>query len=79
MNYTGQIGSFVITEQSAVAAGTKRITAITGPKVSSYVREIETHLSLIAQKIGVPVKQMESKIDKILIETEQMKEKIEKL
>lgn len=79
VNYTGQIGSFVITEQSAVAAGTKRITAITGPKVSSYVREIETHLSLIAQKIGVPVKQMESKIDKILIETEQMKEKIEKL
>lgn len=79
MNYTGQIGSFVITEQSAVAAGIKRITAITGPKVSSYVREIETHLSVVAQKIGVPVKQMESKIDKILIETEQMKEKIEKL
>ena len=30
---TDAIGCFVITEQSAVAAGVKRLTALTGPKV----------------------------------------------
>ena len=76
---TGNIWSFVITEQSSVAAGIKRITAITWPKVAAYVRELESSLSVLSHKIGVPVKQIDSKIDKIIMECDQMKEQIKKL
>ena len=48
---TGQIGSFVLIEQSAVAAGIKRVTALTGPKVSDYVMQLQSHIEQVSTKI----------------------------
>lgn len=65
---TSQIGSFFITEQSSVAAGVKRITALTWPKVSSHLQEVQAHLDQIADKVDVPVKQLDAKLEKITTE-----------
>ena len=76
---TGQIGSFVFIEQGAVAAGVKRITALTGPKVADYVGQLQSQIDVLAQKVGVPSKQLDAKIDKLIAESDEMKIKIEQL
>jgi alanyl-tRNA synthetase len=76
---TSQIGSFFIIEQTAVAAGIKRITALTGPKVAAYAQGLKYNLDQIANKISVPVKQLDAKIEKILAESEEFKIQVEKL
>ncbi len=65
---TGQIGSFFITEQTSVAAGIKRITALTGPRVSSHLQEVQDHLDQIAHRVDVPAKQLDAKLEKIMSE-----------
>lgn len=76
---TSQIGSFFITEQTAVAAGVKRIVALTGPKVAAHAQVLQQNLDQIANKISVPVKQLDAKIEKILAESEVLNTQVEKL
>jgi alanyl-tRNA synthetase len=76
---TSQIGSFFITEQTAVAAGIKRIVALTGPKVAAHAQVLQDNLDQIANKISVPVKQLDAKIEKILAESEILHTQVEKL
>lgn len=76
---TGQIGSVVLIEQNAVAAGVKRITALTGPKVAEYIWYLQSQIDVLAHKVGVPSKQLDAKIDKLLVESDEMKTKIEQL
>jgi len=68
---TSQIGSFFITEQTAVAAGIKRITALTGPKVATHAQSLQSDLESVATKISVPVKQLDAKIEKLMTEHQQ--------
>ena len=74
---TDAIGCFVITEQSAVAAGVKRITALTGPKVLWHVTSLQSTIDEIATKVSVPAKQIVSKIDKILVDQSEMQTKFQ--
>ncbi len=76
---TSQIGSFFIIEQTAVAAGVKRIVALTGPKVATHAQSLQSDLESVATKISVPVKQLDAKIEKVLAEGYEMSQKIEKL
>jgi alanyl-tRNA synthetase len=76
---TSQIGAFCIIEQTAVAAGTKRISAYTGPKVATYVTMLNNTLDQIADKVGVPTKQLESKIDKLLTENKNSSDMLDAL
>lgn len=76
---TSHIWAFFFVEQTSVAAGVKRIVALTGPKVSFHTKSLQDHLDYIAQKVSVPVKQLDAKIEKILIECDEMKDKIEQL
>lgn len=63
---TADIGGFKIISQEAVAAGIKRITALTWPRIVDYTQEQEEKIKQIAAKLGVQPQQIESKIEKIL-------------
>lgn len=76
---TSQIGAFVITEQSAVAAGVKRIVALTGTKVVEYLTLLHKEKNNLADKVGVPAKQLEAKIEKLLTEHTELSQKVQKL
>lgn len=69
----------MIIEQGAVAAGVKRITALTGLRVAAYVGQLQSQIDVLAHKVGVPTKQLEAKIDKLLTESDEMNMKIEQL
>lgn len=49
---TGNIGSFKIISESAVAAGVRRIEAITGKYVETYIDNIESQMKMMRQFLG---------------------------
>ncbi len=51
LNFTGQIGPFKITSESAVAQGIRRIEAVTGSFALRFMANRESQLQAIAQKL----------------------------
>ncbi|MFW6257100.1 MAG: alanine--tRNA ligase, partial [Bacillota bacterium] len=69
---TGEIGLFKITSESSVAAGTRRIEAVTGDQAIKYVEGKEDILVQVAQKLN-------TEPDQLLEKVEQQQEKINQL
>lgn len=63
---TGDIGAFKIISEAAVAAGVRRIEAITGPAVLAYVREKEQKLSEIMDLLKVSETDLAARLAQIL-------------
>jgi len=55
---TGEIGLFKVLSESAVAAGVRRIEAVTGMEALRYVHEKEDALRALAEKLGAPEPQL---------------------
>jgi len=77
VTHTGMIGLFGITSETAVAAGVRRIEALTGPAAFRYLSESLENLKEIGTllKANDPVKA----VDKLLTENAQLKKHIEHL
>jgi alanyl-tRNA synthetase len=63
---TGDIGLFKIVEQSAVAAGVRRVEAKTGEGALAWVQAQEARLRLAAAALKAPVDDVEAKIAQVL-------------
>jgi len=63
---TGDIGSFKILSESAIAAGVRRIEAITGKYVIKYLRECEDVISSVSEKLKVGRNEISEKLSNIL-------------
>ncbi|TAF54379.1 MAG: alanine--tRNA ligase [Sphingobacteriia bacterium] len=75
--HTGMIGLFKITSESAVAAGVRRIEALSGSKAYNYLYEQFSHLREVAAllKTQEPIKAVE----KIILEKAQLEQRVEAL
>jgi alanyl-tRNA synthetase len=63
-----------------VASGVKRISAITGPKVSERMQELQAMLDTTVEKLGIKTHtQLADKLEKTLKEYDEMKSAIESL
>jgi alanyl-tRNA synthetase len=69
---TGEIGFFQIISETSVAAGMRRIEALTGDEALKHIQEAEALLEDIEQTLGVPRKDILSHIEKL---RSQLKEK----
>ena len=65
VNNTSEILIFKILSESSVAAGVRRIEAITGRKVYEYLLQKEEILDVISNKLKTNAKQLPSKIDSL--------------
>ena len=74
VSHTGQIGLFKIISEISIAAGIRRIEAITGQYVINYLREKEDIISIITGNLKVSENEL---IDKVSLLNEQ-KQNIEK-
>jgi alanyl-tRNA synthetase len=63
---TGEIGLVKIVSESAVAAGTRRLEAVAGQAAYDHVAATEEKLAATAAKIGVPLSQLDQKLDALL-------------
>ena len=73
---TSKIGLFKITSESAVAAGVRRIEAITGPSAEAYFKEKAAKLDTINELLKNP-KDLEKAIEDLLAKNQQFNKEIE--
>ncbi len=77
---TKDIWCFAITWQEAVASWIKRITAVTWPKVSLRINEVQNILDITVNKLWIKTHtQLADKLDKTLKEYDDMKATLESL
>jgi alanyl-tRNA synthetase len=71
---TGEIGLFKIISQSSVAAGVRRIEAITGQGTERYLQDLDQTLNQLAQKLQTSPQNLVARLDQLLAD----KKKLEK-
>jgi alanyl-tRNA synthetase len=65
---TAQIGFFKIVSETGVAAGVRRIEAVTGPGAYQFVRGEERTLQHLSEALRVPADQIERRVTQLLEE-----------
>ena len=73
---TGEIGLVKIVSEGAVAAGTRRLEAVAGQAAYDHVSAQEEKLAVAAAKIGVPVSQLDAKLDALLAQKTETDKKL---
>ena len=63
---TGQIGMLIITGESSVASGVRRIEAVTGTHALNYVRNLQDQISGISQTLKVGAADIPARIAKLM-------------
>ncbi len=66
VQHTGQIGAFLITGEGSVAAGVRRIEAVTGPTAMAHIQAQRAELSRVAAKLGVKPTDVANRIESLL-------------
>ncbi len=73
LEHAGTIGAFRITSESSIGSGTRRIEAVTGPKVVEAGRAAEAALGEAARLLKSPPADVPRKIQKLLEEVAKLK------
>jgi alanyl-tRNA synthetase len=63
---TGDIGYFKIVSESGVAAGIRRVEAVTGEAALAYTHQLEARLSDAARALKAPLREITTKIQQLL-------------
>jgi alanyl-tRNA synthetase len=73
---TGQIGLFRIVSETGVAAGIRRIEAVTGPRAYARVLEAEGVLGALAERLRTATSDLPRRLDALLEEMEVLEERL---
>jgi alanyl-tRNA synthetase len=76
---TGQIGLFKILAETSVAAGMRRIEAVTGEPAYRYVRDLEDELAGLEKMLGVARKDLPARIEKLQARVEELEKEAKSL
>jgi alanyl-tRNA synthetase len=76
---TGQIGTFHITAESSIAAGTRRIEAVTGLEAYGLLARRETTVRRLALALKVNVEKVEERVTAVLAGHKELEDKLSKL
>ncbi|WP_322796934.1 alanine--tRNA ligase [Tepidiforma sp.] len=79
VHHTGQIGFIHIIRESAVAAGTRRIEAVTGEAAEAYLLEQQERLLRIADRLNTSPSEIEERLDALTGELERLRRQAEQL
>ncbi len=76
---SGDIGLFKILSEQGVAAGVRRISAITGISSLEYCRELETNLSRVASTAKTVPGQLLDRVEKLMAQEKALTKQVEEL
>ena len=79
VNFTGEIGLFKIIAVSGIAAGVRRIEAVTGEAGLDWLGQTENQLTQIAQMVKSEPDRITDKLQQILIKSRSLEKKVSKL
>jgi alanyl-tRNA synthetase len=74
---TALIGLFKIVQETGVAAGVRRIEAVTGPGAYAYIRDEEKTLARIADALKTPMANLERRVATLLEEKRALERRVE--
>ncbi len=74
---TGQIGTLRVSGQGGVAAGVRRIEAITGPAALAALHEIEARLARIAETLRTQPEHVQRRLEQLLDERQRLEERLQ--
>ena len=69
---TGDIGLLKVVGESGIAAGVRRIEALTGAGALSHLRQQERALERVAELLKAPVGEVPARLEKLLDEEEEI-------
>jgi alanyl-tRNA synthetase len=75
---TGEIGLFVIVSESAIAAGMRRIEAVTGEGALRYLNERRETVDHLVQTLKTAPEDVVDKVEELLAETKAARKELEK-
>jgi len=78
-NRTGDLGFFKILSEGGIAAGVRRIEAVTGKAAVEYVRNLENELRGVAERLKASKGEVVRKLDKLLEEKRSKEREVETL
>ncbi|MFM8656281.1 MAG: DHHA1 domain-containing protein, partial [Chthoniobacterales bacterium] len=73
---TGEIGTFRIVGEGAVAAGIRRIEAVAGAEAQRAAESDRERLKIIAAKLGSPLADVEKKLDSFLAQQKETEKEL---
>lgn len=76
VNRTGDIGTFKIVEVSSLAAGHRRIVALTGPKAIAYYQQLYATAKTLSQEMSVKTEEI---VTQVLKQKDELKTAIKKI
>lgn len=72
----GNIGLFRIAKEGSIAAGIRRIEAVTGQEAEELSRQSEDTLMQMAQNLKTPLHQVQERLEKLLEENRQLSQEL---
>ena len=75
---TGDIGFFKIIEESALAAGVRRIVALTGKGAEEYIQDMEANTRLIQARFNCQPAELPERIDQLLAQKKQLEKELKR-
>ena len=76
---TGEIGLLKITAETGIAAGVRRIEAVTGPEAFALFQSQEMHLAKLANLLKVPAESLDAKIEKLVSANKELEKEVSRL
>jgi alanyl-tRNA synthetase len=76
---TGEIGLLKITAETSIAAGVRRIEAVTGPEAINIFQSREMQLAELATLLKVPAENLGAKIEKLLSAQKELEKEVSRL
>ncbi|MFH0812064.1 MAG: alanine--tRNA ligase [Pseudomonadota bacterium] len=78
-HFTGEIGVFKLVNETGVAAGVRRIEAVTGQGAWNYIRTWQEKIEELESILKTPRGELVDRVKKLLEEEKQLKREVEKL